>query len=179
MIQKVEAIREDVSQWADRFQELIVKTDQDQADAITVLAETKDKMKRIEHWRKFFVDPLNKQVKSINNVFKSQLDPLKVLEGRIKHALKDYADEKEAALLEEAKNASEPVEALKTSVRTDSGLMSRKKIWKWRVKDEAKLRNAYPELFVLDEKAVNAMVKGGAREVEGIEIYQETVIALR
>ena len=73
----------------------------------------------------------------------------------------------------------EPIEAPEQTVRTDSGSATRKKVWTWKVKDEKRLREVRPDLFVLDEKAVNQLVRDGVREVEGLDIYQDTQLSIR
>ena len=70
----------------------------------------------------------------------------------------------------EVHNSVEPVA---TTTKTASGSLSYKKVWTWKLEDEAKLRAARPDLFVLDEKKVNALVRDGVRELEGVTIYQD------
>ena len=75
---------------------------------------------------------------------------------------------------------AEVAEAPKQSTRTESGALATiKKVWKWKVTDYIKLRIEHPDLFVLDEKAVNKLVADGERDIPGVEIYQESQIAVR
>jgi hypothetical protein len=71
------------------------------------------------------------------------------------------------------------VEEPEKSVRTEAGLVTRKMVWTWQVEDESTLRKAHPELFIIDEKAINKLVKDGARNIAGLKIYQESNIAVR
>lgn len=89
-------------------------------------------------------------------------------------AAKKAQEEAEAAMMEQP----EVVEAPKTSVRASSGVTTRKKVWKWKVTDEDILRKTHPELFILDEKAVNKMVKGGTRQIAGIDIYEDSQLSV-
>jgi len=68
---------------------------------------------------------------------------------------------------------TDSVEVVPTSTKTAAGTMSYKKVWQWEVEDEDALRLSRPDLFILDEKAVNALVRGGEREVKGLRIFQD------
>lgn len=218
--------------------------------AAKTLGEIKARLKRIDELRKQFTQPLNDQVKKINNMFKLQSEPLEAVEASIKSAIKLYMDEEDRkarieaerirkeqeakekaerdarmeaeraerekqrleaeaakakdaekrALLEkqaakaraeaEAKKkeaeqalhdaqALAPVEAPQKSVRTESGLVTRKLVWTWKVTDEALLRKTHPEFFIVDVKALNKFVSEGGRTIAGLEVYQESEISAK
>lgn len=65
------------------------------------------------------------------------------------------------------------------TVRTHAGVFSVKKVWNWEVTDEKMLRNFHPELFVLDEKAVNKLMREGQHDIAGIRFFQVSQGATR
>lgn len=71
------------------------------------------------------------------------------------------------------------IEEPKKSIRTSSGLVSRKLKWTWTVTDKTLLKKTCPELFILDEKEVNRRVQEGARNIPGLRIFQDSEIAMK
>ena len=117
-----------------------------------------------------------------------EADRLREEADKTKDAKEKARLEKEAkeadAKQEEATEALEQtelqtVEAPKKSVRTESGMATRKMVWKWKVVDYIKLRKAHPELFLLDEKAMNKMVSEGERDIPGVDVFQESQLAIK
>lgn len=53
--------------------------------------------------------------------------------------------------------------------------------WKWRVTNEALLRDKRPELFVRDDKAIGALVRslGNRANLPGVEVWEETDVRIR
>ena len=51
-----------------------------------------------------------------------------------------------------------------------------RKVWKFRVTDKSKVPD---EFLIVDEKALGAAVRSGARKIEGVEIYFEETVVLR
>ncbi len=92
---KITAIATDVQELSKEISIVVVKDSATEQQAIDFLGAIKSRSKRIEELRKFFTQPLNDQVKAINNKFKLQLEPLADLEEKLKSALVKYADEKE------------------------------------------------------------------------------------
>lgn len=125
----------------------------------------------------------------------ARLAAIKAEEERLrKEAEKATSEEQKAQLQWEADNKQDeaakaememvPVEppvilAPETTTRTHSGVFSVKKVWRWEVENEELLRKAHPELFILDEKAVNKLVQSGEREIAGIRIFQESQAAMK
>lgn len=72
-----------------------------------------------------------------------------------------------------------PVEAPVSSVQTSSGTISKRSVWKWELADKEALLKSRPDLFILDEKRINAEVKAGAREIDGLKIYEDFIIATK
>lgn len=100
--QKLVAIETDLKEFSSQVQIIEVKDTESEQQAITFLSAIKARYNRIEQLRKFFVQPLNDQVKAINNKFKLQTEPLAKLEDKIKSALILYVEEKERLAQEEA-----------------------------------------------------------------------------
>jgi len=73
-----------------------------------------------------------------------------------------------------------PIEAPKSSVRSSEGTLATRKLsWTYQVTDIDALRNARPDLFILDEKKLRLLVIDGLRDLEGVRIYQESEISIR
>lgn len=98
-------------------------------------------------------------------------------EAKLKEAEAAKLEEKAEAVVEEALLDVPVVEAPAVNTRTGSGLTSYKKVWKWKVENEDLLRKLRPELFILDEKAVNKLVQSGERKVAGLFIYEDVAVA--
>lgn len=238
---KITAIQTDLETLAQQTN-IEVIDDATEQKAIDFLSAVKSRFSRIEQLRKFFVGPLNDQVKAINNKFKMQLAPLEEMEAQVKGVLTNYMREKERKAQEAAEQARKEreaqerieqekmeaarraqeeamakasrarseekrkeleakaeaarleqeeaqkrideqvttlVEAPAKSVRANGGLLVSKKTWTFEVTDEDLLMKKCPNLFVLDTKAVNALIQGGEREIPGLKIFQETSVNLR
>lgn len=159
--------------------------------------------KELEAERKRYVDPLNAQVKVCNTFFKQYTDKLSALKELAAKKIREYRAELERkrqeeqrrlnAIMEEqrrkeleeaAKNniapppvaLTVPIAAPVNTTHSDTGSASGRRVWKWKVEDLAKVPKEY---FVLDEKKINALVKGGVRQIAGIIIYEETDITFR
>lgn len=87
--------------------------------------------------------------------------------------------EKQAQAVEQAPALVEApvVEAPARQVRTSHGVTSYKDVWKWEVENEATLRKAHPELFILDRTAVNKLISSGERTIAGLRIYKDVEVA--
>lgn len=238
---KITAIQTDLETLAQQTN-IVVVDDATEQKAIDFLSAVKSRFSRIEQLRKFFVGPLNDQVKAINNKFKMQLAPLEEMEAQVKKVLTDYMREKERKAYEAAEKARKEREAIEAeefrkqeealrketeaanaalaeknkkkraaleaeaekarlerlasqevldqqvttlveapakSVRANGGLLISKKTWTFEVVDEDLLMQKCPNLFILDTKAVNALIQGGEREIPGLKIFQETSVNLR
>lgn len=65
------------------------------------------------------------------------------------------------------------------SVRTEDGMASRKLVWKFEVENLVLTMKAHPELFELNQKAVNQLIQSGERSIAGLRIYQDSIIAIK
>jgi hypothetical protein len=176
-----------------------IDTEQKSKHANDLLSACKKMFNIAEDKRKFFVKPLNDHIKNINDEFKKLTSPLKEAESILKEKLLKYISkvkiiaqekekEKEAALadLDDFTGEKPEVEEVKIRVESGLGMSFTKKVWRWKVIDEAKIPREY---FLLDEKKINALIKAHARtvkgisicdlKIDGIEIFQEDEIAIR
>lgn len=159
--------------------------------------------KELEAERKRIVDPKNKELKEINSFFKQFSDQLDALKETARKKIGDYRSEKERKRLEEQKRLdailaqqreeelkraqaegttapaiglSVPVAPIANTVHSDTGAASGRSVWKWSVEDLTKVPEEY---FILDEKKINGLVRGGVREIAGIKIYEEKDVSFR
>jgi hypothetical protein len=182
---------------------LTIKTDADEKLCIETGVIIARIEKALEEERKKYVDPLNKQVKTINTFFKGYTDKLSEFKETARKKISDYRSEKERKRLEEQKRLdailakqreeelkqaaatgttapaiglSVPVAPLANTVKSDTGSASGRSVWKWSVEDYSKIPDEY---YILDEKLINANVKGGMRSIPGIKIYEEKEVSFR
>lgn len=65
------------------------------------------------------------------------------------------------------------------SVRSDDGMASRKLVWKFEVENIGLTMRAHPELFELNQKAVNQLIQSGERNIAGLRVFQDSIIAIK
>ncbi|RJQ53413.1 MAG: hypothetical protein C4521_07725 [Actinobacteria bacterium] len=159
-----------------------------------------DVLKRGEERKKFFVTPIKQQVKRIEEWFAEQLKPLKEADAlarekwlKFKQERKTIrlAEEVRLRQLQEKEQAKLERQAAKkglpappplpipvvapdvTSVEGAFGAVGTRKTWTCRVVDFSQV----PEEFkTLDTVKVNQAIRAGAREIPGLEIYQEEIV---
>lgn len=184
----------------------VIANDDDYAKASELGAQANDKKKAIDTMRKFFTDPLNQQVKSINAVFNPQIDEADVVSKLFKNKMSVYFTEKEEARIKEekrledirekanAKRAEQGKEAITTPVRevaevkktvtTDKVQSQVRKTWS----HEILSMNDLPEdikkaIFAEAYKkgivttVVQKFVDAGMREISGVKIFEKATIA--
>jgi len=92
------------------------------------------------------------------------------------NAMKLEAAAREAALKGEA---LEPVPLIHSPAPqrtvTESGAMGGRKIWKWALEDFSKVPDEYK---MLNESLIGKVVRAGMRNIPGIRIYEELVVAV-
>ena len=209
-ITKIEAemkpIEAEVLSFKDAADKLVIKTDEDYAKASDILDIVKGKIKNGEKMRKFFVDPLNAQVKSINALFKPQTEYAEGIERVIKGKMAKYYDDKEKARfaeeerlrkIREAADAkriaagkeviAEPIrevaEPAKTVVTGNSKAQVRK-VWTCEIEHIDQLPEEVKKAIMAEaykkgiiKSVVQNFVDAGVREMTGVRIFEETRIA--
>jgi len=182
-----------VQDLAGRAEALKISSDKELAWAGDQLAQIVSLKKRVEEKRKFFVDPLNAQVKQINAMFKRWLEPLERAERKLRDAIAAYKVEQERKRKEQEEFLRRKREILErlarekklevavpppveqppvpAAVKTSTGAtVATRKVWTFRLVDI----NLVPrEYLTLDEAKVRKAIAAGVREIPGLEIYQE------
>jgi len=171
--------------------EIIVQDKDSLTAAVDFLGKIAIAKKEVDSRRRFFTDPLNQQVKNINDLFRGYSDPLgqadkivrnKVLVYQAEEA-KRVAEEQQRAL-EEAKAQAEEaskypaeefvpipismVEEPEKTVRAGAGSATTRQVWAFKIVDPSKVPDEYK---AIDEKKIAAVVKAGIRNIPGVEIY--------
>ncbi|MCK5061743.1 hypothetical protein KAR28_04280 [Candidatus Parcubacteria bacterium] len=60
-----------------------------------------------------------------------------------------------------------------TTVKSDTGKISARKVWKFEIEDEKKITRKY---LKVDEVAIRQAVRSGEREIKGVRIFEEETI---
>ncbi|MCL6611204.1 MAG: siphovirus Gp157 family protein [Peptococcaceae bacterium] len=169
-------------------------------DIVSWVAKAK---KAFEEKRKFFVQPLNDQVKRINEMFKEYTQPLERADTLLRGKILAYRQEQERKRREEeerlrklaekeqkrlekqaAKNgmpAPPPVvvpsqpPAAKT-IQSDMGAAQVRMVWDFEIVDETQIPR---EFLMPNVPAIRAAVKAGVRNIPGVKIFQREELAVR
>lgn len=167
--------------------------------ASQILGWIKQSKKKVEDTRKFFTDPLNKQVKAINEKFKESSKPLDEADKIINKKMLDYFFEKqekirkaqaelEAELERKKAEARElgmgvadiapvPVEKpVSQAVKTDFGTSFTKESWDFEIVEPSKIPDEY---WSINESAIREAVRSGVREIPGVKIENKTTLVHR
>jgi len=195
MVTEIAVIKEQNRELLSEAETLVVRAeaieigdDEDMGVAVNLLGSIATAKKRAETQRKFFTEPLNQQVKRVNDLFHSFTDPLLKAERIIKQKVAAYQVEKEKKAQEEmAKALAEtqrggeimpvilPDQPQKT-VRADSGSATIKKVWTFQVENPALVPEQYK---MVDEKKIRAAIASGIREIPGVRIFLAPQVAVR
>lgn len=171
-----------------RAEAIEISDDEDMEIAVGLLGGIATAKKRAEKQRKFFTEPLNQQVKKINELFHSFADPLLKAEGIIKRKVAAYqvgkekkAQEEMAKALTEAQEGGEVVPVVlsgqpQKTVRADRGSATIKKVWTFQVENPALVPEQYK---VVDDRKIRAAVASGIREIPGVRIFLSSQVAVR
>jgi hypothetical protein len=161
--------------------EMVVRDKASLTTAIDFLGRIATAKKEVDSRRRFFVDPLNQQVKNINDLFRSYSAPLVEADRIVRNKVLAYqaeearrvAEQQQKALEEASKHASEEfvpiiVEEPEKTVRSGAGSATTRRVWTFKIVDPSKVPDEYK---VIDEKKIAAVVKAGVRNIPGVEIY--------
>lgn len=171
--------------------EIVVQDKDSLTAAVNFLGKIASAKKEVDSRRRFFVDPLNQQVKNINDLFRDYSDPLGEADRIIRNKVLIYqaeearrvAEEQQKAL-EEAKAQAEEaskhpteefipipiniVEEPEKTVRAGAGSATTRQVWTFKIVDSSRVPDEYK---VIDEKKIAAVVRAGVRNIPGVEIY--------
>jgi hypothetical protein len=185
----------------------VIQDQETNARAVELGNTLKKINKQLQLHQDYFVRPHNEYVKSVRNIFKRFTEPMGTEERNLARKVSDFRrflenerlrKEAEARRLalelqkkaeDEAKKSADegapyvPV-ALAVPVtpevpkvtRTAEGSASQRKDWTFKVLDPDKVPRDY---MVVDEKLIRKAVKGGVREIPGVEIYEDFITSFR
>lgn len=205
---KVATIESDVQTFEEKAKAMVINTAEDNNQATEILGVLTKRKKSIEEARKFFVDPLNAQVKAINAKFKpqtTQVDSIisivkqkvgayhlaeeekRAKEQARKDAIRAKANEKRIA---EGKEVIETpvnqVEEVKQTNNVDNASATVKKVTKHRIIDVDALPDNIKATIMAEavkkgiaDTVVRKFVNAGMTEISGVEIYQTTEVAVK
>lgn len=171
-----------------RAEAIEISDDEDMEIAVNLLGGIATAKKKTEKQRKFFTEPLNQQVKKINDLFHIFTDPLLKAERIIKQKVAAYqvererkAQEKMVKALAEAQRGDEIMPVVlpdqpQRTVQADMGSATIKKVWTFQIENPALVPEQYK---VVDEKKIRAAVASGIREIPGVRIYLAPQVAVR
>lgn len=176
---------------------VVVKSPEDYNTANDFLVDVKGRIKRIEEMRLFFVKPLKDQAKNIDAMFAKQSAPLEAIEAKLKRAMADFQldqdkaakkEEERLAALRDKQNERRDEKGLApiavplptvarpdATVRTGGGTSTAVKVFKFRITDIDKVPRHLLRCEV-KHAAVQAQIDAGARQIDGLEIYEDVEI---
>ena len=165
--------------------------------AIALAGRAKEIASLVEKARKAAVEEPNAYVKAVNSACKALTEPLDAATNGLKGKINQHQRKIELARQEQERKAREavekenarlaklaakkgldvppvtvvaPVVQKETVHRAESGAsVHMRKSWKWELMNRAVVPDEY---LMLDEKAVNAAVKAGIRQIVGIRIFE-------
>ncbi len=191
---KIEEISKDVTVIKKEFESISIETQEDFIKATEFVSKVKGRLSRIEDLRKFFVAPLKLHIKDIDSKFKPQSKFLESIIDDIKSKISTYHLKKEEeARIEEKRleklrekrderreksgleQIATPVATVKrpeSSAKTESGTVTTRKVWKFRVVDINKVPRSFLRCSIV-HATVQQKIDAGIREIKGLEIYED------
>jgi adenylate kinase len=201
--QEVQAINTEVTTIEFQAEQLQIINDETAKIATDMLGQIAKTKKVVEERRKFFVNPLNEQVKRINSLFKQIAEPLEKAEAIIKSKILTYRQEQERKRREEEERLRKLVEAeqkklekqaakkgmpapppipiptipkQEKTIESNEAQVTARVVWDFEIEDETKIPR---EFLMVNEKAIRAAVKAGVRNIPGVRIFQREELAVK
>jgi hypothetical protein len=192
-------VRENVSAIVVQAGAVVIASAQDVEDASGILKSLAGAKKSLTAMRLFFVKPLNDQVSKINDMFKAIAAPAeeadvivrgKILAYRQEVAERERKEQERLNRLAEARMERAEKKAEETGAPVPApiipsvvsyqdktiGSVTARKVWSYRIVDEAKVPREY---LIVEPTLVRKAVREGARDIPGIEIFEEEQLAVR
>jgi hypothetical protein len=171
--------------------------------AVLLAGQAKSLGKKIEDQRKAIVDEPNRFVKTVNGFAKGFTEALDAIERGLKRKIGDYQYRQELARREAEKKAQEEARKLQEALnneakekgvapvqvlapvmpepekvtRTEDGTSAfTKRVWTHRIVNPELVPHEYR---IIDESKIRQAVRMGVRQIEGVEIFEESQINLR
>lgn len=201
MSQKLVEIENDSINLATEMRGFSIENAEQMRVASEKLAIAKSRVKRVEELRKFFTQPLNDQVKKINDEFRKVREPYEILITDLSKKMVDFRaieakrieDERKKAEKEAKKKAeelkkenpeAEPMDLdfsaddfkQSNKINTSEGQASFRKTWDFEITDEKKIPKKY---LKVDEVAIRKAIREGKRKIAGVKIFQKEIIVNR
>jgi hypothetical protein len=144
-------------------------------------------IKDIEAKRIAITAPLNKSLSETNAMFKEIVFPLEQAKAKVSNAIMEWkrAENMRIAKEEERRRAiqraheaqghevAKPV-VMEKPKATIANTQTRK-VWRFKIVDESKVPSRYR---VIDTAIIGQDVRAGIRSIEGVEIFQEEILAI-
>lgn len=192
----------------EKAEAVVITTDEDYEAAGDMAGVINEKKKAIDKMRKFFVDPLNAQVKSINGMFMPQIDEADAIVRLLKGKMSVFFDKKEEARLKEEKRLqdirdranekraeqgkeeiAEPVREVAPVAKTVTTGVAQsqvRKTWEHEILSMSELPEDIKKAIFAEAykkgivgMVVQKFVDAGMREISGVRVYEKTSIALK
>jgi hypothetical protein len=189
---KINTIGKQVMTLVRSASKLTIKKEADLIEATNILKLIKNKKTEIEEARQSWVDPLNQQVKRLNEIFRQAMVPLQEADTELRQAVLSYRQVLEARetarqveaqkkAISVAKRANTdvgevtPVEIAK-SVNTGMGQITVSKVWDFEILDLSKVPSQYIQI---DVPVVRQAIQDGKREIPGLKIFQKEILSVK
>jgi len=183
---------DDALELAEQIQGIKVVDNVTAAKITELLTLAVTRQREVEQTRRSITDPLKHRAKEIEDAVRPLVDALDALVkvGKSKVISWQRAErervelERRGAELErrERELAGEPttepppVTEAPRGIRTDYGTASVRKVWDFEVVDVALVPAAF---LMVNEQAIRGAVRGGARSIPGVRIFQSDGLAVR
>jgi len=166
--------------------EMIIRDKDGLTTAVDFLGKIAIAKKEVDSRRRFFTDPLNQQIKTINDLFRSYGEPLAEADRIVRNKVLTYQAEEAKRAMEEQQKVSEEagttkefvpilVEEPGKTVKANAGTATTRQVWTFRIVDPSLIPDEYK---VIDEKKIAAVVKAGVRHIPGVEIYSTSSLVV-
>jgi len=192
--QEIQVIEQDSRGFIELAQNHVVQ-DQDSAEVANgILVKITAGLKEIEKKRKSFTAPLNQSLKEINATFKGITEPISAAKQTLSQRLMSWRATEQRRIREEQEKARKeeerrrkiqeahaakghkvseditPVEKpMPFSVNDTTKTRSQ---WTYDILDETQIPRAYLEV---NRAAITRAVRAGARDIQGVKIYQKEI----
>ncbi len=196
---KVEEISKDIVLIQKESESIVIENDDDFKTATEFISKVAARAKRVDELRKFFVNPLKVHVKDIESKFKPQSEFLLSIVKDVKSQISAYHLKKEKEARDEENRLSklrekrderreekglEPVATPTATVarpeataKTESGTVTTRKVWKYKVVDIDKVPRSYLRCEVIHARA-QTDIDRGVRSIDGLEIYEDIQVSV-
>lgn len=169
-----------------KAREMIVQDKDSLTAAVDFLGNIALAKKEMDSRRRFFTDPLNQQVKSINDLFRDYSEPLVEADKTVRRKVLSYQAEEAKKAAEQQQRAYEEARATEgfvpimgeepeKTVRASAGSASTRQVWTFKIVDPSLVPDEYK---LIDEKKIAAVVKAGIRQIPGVEIYSTSSLVV-